>query len=131
LLSPKHILISGFYCIHILETRKLHADQEARESGSVDFLLDIWGKTSPVLLCGGYKPNTALEAVDEKHKDRAISIVFGRHFTSNPDLVFRIREALPLTPYDRSLFYIPKAENGYTTWEFSKEWEAQATAVQA
>jgi NADPH2 dehydrogenase len=116
--------------IHILETRQIQADPEARGSDSVDFLLDIWGNTSPVLLAGGFKPETAYKAVDEKYKDWKIAIVFGRYFTSNPDLVFRIREKLALTPYDRSMFYAPKNPEGYSTWEFSKEWEVQATSVQ-
>jgi N-ethylmaleimide reductase len=33
------------------------------------------------------------------------AITFGRHFISNPDVPRRIREGLPLTPYDRSTFY--------------------------
>ncbi|MBV9078312.1 MAG: alkene reductase, partial [Methylobacteriaceae bacterium] len=32
-------------------------------------------------------------------------VAFGRRFISNPDLVRRLREDLPLSPYDRSTFY--------------------------
>jgi NADPH2 dehydrogenase len=117
--------------IHVIETREIHPDPEARGSSSVDFILNIWGNTSPVLLAGGFKPETAYNAVDEKHKNQEIAIVFGRYFISNPDLVFRIKEKLALTPYDRNWFYTPKEVNGYTTWEFSKEWDAQAISVQA
>jgi N-ethylmaleimide reductase len=40
-------------------------------------------------------------------------ISIGRFFTSNPDLPHRIRNDLPLTPYDRSTFYAFDAK-GYT-----------------
>jgi NADPH2 dehydrogenase len=119
--------------IHIVESRIIFPDPDARSSdiSSVDFLLDVWGNTSPVLLAGGYKPEHAYNAVDEKHKDKDVAIVFGRYFISNPDLVFRVKENLALTPYDRTLFYNKKEVNGYTTWEFSKEWEAQAQPISA
>lgn len=45
-------------------------------------------------------------------------VAFGRHFTSNPDLVRRILEDKPLTPYDRSTFYTSGVE-GYLGWETS------------
>lgn len=111
--------------IHIVESRTLNVDSNAPRTGDIDFLVNIWGNTSPVLLAGGYRPDTAYQAVDERHKDKDVAIVFGRHFISNPDLVFRIKENIPLTPYDRSLFYNSKEAKGYTTWEFSNEWKAQ------
>jgi NADPH2 dehydrogenase len=114
--------------LHVVESRILAPSHDNRESdiSSVDFLLNVWGSTSPVLLAGGYLPEAAYKALDEKYKDQDVAIVFGRYFISNPDLVFRIKENLPLTPYDRSLFYNQKEASGYTTWNFSKEWEAQA-----
>jgi N-ethylmaleimide reductase len=30
---------------------------------------------------------------------------FGRHFTSNPDLPYRLKHKLPLTPYVRAAFW--------------------------
>jgi NADPH2 dehydrogenase len=115
--------------LHIIESRVVEPDPENRDVGNVDFLLDIWGSTSPVLLASGYSPNGAYKAVDQKHKGQDIAIVFGRYFISNPDLVFRIRENLSLTPYDRSTFYNRKEQRGYITWEFSKEWEAQGQKI--
>lgn len=121
----------GLAYIHIIEARIVQPDPDNRDAASVDFILDVWGDTSPVFLAGGYKPEGAYKAVDEEHKDKDIAIVFGRYFISNPDLVFKIRENLPLTPYDRSLFYNKKEQKGYITWEFSKEWEAQAHEITA
>ncbi|KAI0049821.1 FMN-linked oxidoreductase [Auriscalpium vulgare] len=43
-------------------------------------------------------------------------IAFGRYFTSNPDLVERLRDDLPLTPYERSHFYTEDTAVGYNDW---------------
>lgn len=45
-------------------------------------------------------------------------LLFGRWFISNPDLVRRLREGLPLAEYDRSRFYGPfeDAERGYVDY---------------
>ncbi len=32
-------------------------------------------------------------------------IAFGRHFSSNPDLPYRLKHNLPLTPYVRGAFW--------------------------
>jgi len=34
-----------------------------------------------------------------------------------------------LTPYNREKFYNKTEQDGYTTWAFSKEFEAQATKI--
>ncbi|RDW84377.1 NADH:flavin oxidoreductase oxidase family protein-like protein [Coleophoma cylindrospora] len=109
--------------LHLVESRiDGNADTEATEK--VDPLIEAWGKTSPVLLAGGFKPDSAKRAVDEEYKDKDIAIVFGRLFISNPDIVFRIQHGIELTPYDRNLFYNKGEAHGYTTWPFSKEFEA-------
>jgi NADPH2 dehydrogenase len=117
--------------LHVVESRISGATEAAGGDASrpteekLDFLIDIWGKTSPVLLAGGFKPDGAYAAADKEYKDKDIAIVFGRYFISNPDLVFRVKEGIPFTPYDRSKFYLPKQEEGYTTYPYSKEFEAQ------
>lgn len=113
----------GLAYLHMVESRVSgNADVESTEK--VDFALDIWGKTSPVLLAGGFKPDSAKRAMEE-YKDHDVLIVFGRYYISNPDLPFRLKNGIELTQYDRNTFY--KAENpeGYTDQPFSKEWEAQ------
>jgi NADPH2 dehydrogenase len=113
--------------LHIVERRV--GDDETNIPDGINSLIDTWGNTTPVLVAGGYKTDSAYKAVDEAHRDKDIAIVFGRYFISNPDLVFKVKERLELTPYDRSLFYNKTEVNGYTTWKFSKEWEAQATLL--
>ena len=108
--------------LHLIEPRIAgYLDVEASEKN--DFLVELWGKTSPVFLAGGYNMESAYKAVDEEHKVSDVAIVFGRWFTSNPDLVFRLKNRLELTQYDRSKLYNPKEEDGYTTWSFSEEFE--------
>ena len=108
--------------LHLVESRVAgSADIEAAED--LNFLIDIWDSTSPVFIAGGFNAALAYKAVDDEYKDRDIVIVFGRYFTSNPDLVFRIERQIEFTPYDRGRFYNKKQEDGYTTWEFSKEFK--------
>jgi len=115
--------------VHVVESRVHGAsDAENPTEESLDFLVNLWGKTSPVLLAGGFKPDTAKAAADSVYKDKDIAIVFGRYFISNPDLVFRIKEGIPLEPYDRNKFYNAKSEEGYITYPFSKEFEAAKVA---
>ncbi|KAJ0123320.1 12-oxophytodienoate reductase [Diaporthe amygdali] len=78
----------------------------------------IFGST-PFLSGGGWNDQNAWGEVESGKYD---GLLFGRYFISNPDLVKRLREGLPLAPYDRSRFYGPFPDNhvGYTdypTWE--------------
>ena len=110
--------------LHLVESRvKGNADIEATEK--VDPLMKIWGKTSPVLLAGGFQPDSAKRAVEQEYTGQDVLIVFGRHFIANPDLPFRIEKGIALTKYNRDTFYIAKSPIGYVDYPFSKEWEAQ------
>lgn len=109
--------------LHVVESRVINnIDCEKKES--INFLLDIWGKTSPVLVAGGYNAEN-VEAAFEDYKDNDVAVVFGRHFISNPDLPFRLRHKLPLSPYDRASFYAAMQEAGYGDYPFSPEFEKQ------
>lgn len=114
--------------LHIIEPRVSNfIDVETTES--IDFLKDIWGRTSPILLAGGYSPDrakTALEGRDARFGD--VAVVFGRHFLANPDLVYRIKEDLPLNKYDRSSFYTPEAAEGYVDYPFHVPSSAMSAA---
>ncbi|KAL1305105.1 hypothetical protein AAFC00_002035 [Neodothiora populina] len=108
--------------LHLVESRITgNADVESYEQ--IDFVTDIWGKTSPILLAGGFKADSAKEAADKQYKDKDIIIVFGRYFIANPDLVFRVREGIEFTDYDRDTFYAPGQTKGYTDYPFSKEFK--------
>ena len=61
----------------------------------------------------GYTKTDAEERLAAGHADIA---AFGRPFISNPDLVERLKNDWPLTPFDdMSLWYTPGAE-GYTDY---------------
>lgn len=108
--------------LHVVEARiSGNADVETTEK--VDFLVNLWGKTSPVFIAGGFKPDSAKRAVEE-YKDHDIVVVFGRYFISNPDLPFKIKKGIPLTPYNRDTFYKVGSTEGYTDYPFSKEFES-------
>jgi N-ethylmaleimide reductase len=74
-----------------------------------------------ILAAGGFEPDTAEAAVESGVAD---AITFGRHFISNPDLPRRIREGLPLAPYDRNTFYTFDAR-GYTDYPTYSDSQAQ------
>jgi len=114
--------------IHVVESR-VSGNADIETTGKIDFLVDLWDNQSPVLVAGGFKPASAKRAVDEEYKGKDVAIVFGRYFISNPDLVFRLKEGIAFTPYDREKFYNKKQKDGYITWKFSKEFEAQASKI--
>ncbi|CRG87927.1 hypothetical protein PISL3812_04949 [Talaromyces islandicus] len=68
------------------------------------------------LVAGNFNPQNAGSKLIE---DGADAVAFGRWFISNPDLPRRLKEGLPLTPYDRSTFYgADPPSKGYTDYSF-------------
>jgi NADH:flavin oxidoreductases, Old Yellow Enzyme family len=65
-----------------------------------------------LIAAGGFEKDGADEIIAEGNADL---VAFGRHFISNPDLPFRFKNDLPLTPYDRDTFYGGTAI-GYTDY---------------
>jgi len=115
--------------LHLVESRvDGNADNEDT-TDKLNFLVQLWDNQSPVFIAGGYNAESAKKAVDVEYKGYDVGIVFGRYFISNPDLVFRVREGIPFTPYDRNKFYNAQQEDGYTTWAFSKEFEESEKSV--
>jgi NADPH2 dehydrogenase len=113
--------------VHFVEGRADGFDI-VETTDELHFFLNAYQGAGPVVVAGGYQPGLAREAVDEKYKDHNVIVAFGRPFTSNPDLPFRIKENVALTPHDRSVLYTPKDPKGYTDWDFSPEYKK---AVQA
>ncbi|KPM46399.1 hypothetical protein AK830_g100 [Neonectria ditissima] len=103
--------------------------KEANQGKTLDFILESWDNLSPVLVAGGYQPDTAGRALEEHYKKWDVMIGFGRHFLANPDLVFRIKNEISLNKYNRPTFYINKSEEGYNDYPFSKEYSAEAIKV--
>lgn len=107
--------------LHVVESRVM-SNTHRNEEKTIDFLHEIWDQ-SPVLVAGGFSPESAYKAVDEEHPTKDLVVVFGRYFISTPDLVFRVKEKIDLNPYDRSTFYAAKQTKGYTDYPFSEQWQ--------
>ncbi|KAB5570123.1 hypothetical protein GE09DRAFT_696730 [Coniochaeta sp. 2T2.1] len=109
----------GLAYLHLVEGRiSGQSDTDVREGETNTPLIRIWGKNSPVLLAGGFTPESARGVVDQTYKDYDVIVVFGRHFIANPDLVFRLRNGVALNKYDRPTFYLPKVPKGYIDYPF-------------
>lgn len=104
-------------------------DDDVVVNEDLDFFVKAYGNTSPVMIAGSYTPASAKRDVDNKYKDYDVIIAFGRWFTSNPDLVFRVREDVPLRKYQREFFYAPPAARGYSDFEFSGEFKTASAAA--
>ncbi|WBW75291.1 NADPH dehydrogenase [Schizosaccharomyces osmophilus] len=89
--------------------------------GSNEFVKSLW--KGAILQSGNYtydSPEFKLLKADVDGDDRTM-IGFSRYFTSNPDLVERLKKGLELTPYVRSLFYASH-NYGYNTFpNYGKE----------
>ncbi|KAK2055248.1 NADH:flavin oxidoreductase/NADH oxidase [Colletotrichum caudatum] len=78
------------------------------------------------LASGSFERDSALAKVKSGEAD---AVVFGRYFIANPDLVARLRNGWPLSPYDRTTFYgAEPPEKGYNDYEFYKVDNAEIVA---
>ncbi|OJJ63360.1 hypothetical protein ASPSYDRAFT_53065 [Aspergillus sydowii CBS 593.65] len=107
--------------LHLVEAR-ISGSNDFEGNEPLDFAYKLWD--GPILVAGGYKPLEAQKLVDQEYPDKDIVVVFGRHFIANPDLVYRVKEGLELTAYDRGTFYACKSPVGYTDYPFSVEYLA-------
>lgn len=64
--------------------------------------------SGPIIAAGGFDRESAIEVVNSGVADL---VAFGRHFSSNPDLPYRLAHDLPLTPYVRAAFWGGSEEN--------------------
>ena len=55
-----------------------------------------------LITAGGFDRQSAIDTVEAGDADL---VAFGRHFSSNPDLPYRLERDLPLTPYVRDAFW--------------------------
>jgi len=100
----------------------------------LDFAIQLWDKETPLILNGGYGQKEAKEAVEKTHRGRKVAISFGRHFSSNPDLPFRLQHELDLTPPCPPSFYAAKQAHGYVNYPFHEKFSilaAPGTLVQS
>jgi NADPH2 dehydrogenase len=95
---------------------------------TLDFFLDTWGNQSPIVLAGGYTGESAIAAVDKHYAKWDVIVAFGRHFLSNPDLIWRLKNGVALNPYHRPTFYLGAIDIGYNDYPFSTEYIAERRA---
>ncbi|KZM28421.1 NADPH dehydrogenase [Ascochyta rabiei] len=110
--------------LHMVDSR-VSGDASIEGYDSLEPLIPLY-TSSPLLIAGGFKADSARRLLDEEHKGRDVVVVFGRYFISTPDLVYRLNKGIEFTPYDRDTFYTPKSEKGYTDYPFSEEFKASA-----
>ncbi|TVY41870.1 Chanoclavine-I aldehyde reductase [Lachnellula subtilissima] len=104
--------------LHLVESRVSGAVDREEGSERLDFAYKLWN--GPLLVAGGYKLADARKLVDEEYPDRDIMVVFGRYFISNPDLVYRLKEGLDFSAYERTTFYSGSAV-GYVDYPLGAE----------
>lgn len=100
--------------IHLVENiiRSVDGDGKPTILYPIEFARFIW--TGPWIRTKGYKKNTAIARAQN---DNNVIIGFGKSFISNPDLVKRLKEDIPLNPWDMSTFYT-RGLTGYTDYPF-------------
>jgi N-ethylmaleimide reductase len=103
--------------LHIVEPRikGSYEVEGSQEPVATTHLRKIFN--GPIISAGGFKPDTAETIIVNGDADL---VAFGRYFISNPDLVKRIQEDLPLNAYDRDSFY-GGDEHGYTDYAYYSE----------
>jgi N-ethylmaleimide reductase len=111
----------GLAYLHFIEPRSSGAGRAEVNWQNVPSAMvlfrPIW--KGVLITAGGFTGEAAEAAIAEGHAD---AIAFGRIFISNPDLPRRLREGLPLTPYNRATFYGGEAP-GYTDYPVYGELE--------
>lgn len=105
--------------LHLVESR-ISGSEDDIGNERLDFAYELW--KGPILVAGGYKPAEAQKLVDKDHSDKDIVVMFGRYFIANPDLVYRIKEGLELSAYDRKTFYVSESPVGYVDYPPSMEY---------
>ncbi|KAJ5468297.1 Aldolase-type TIM barrel [Penicillium sp. IBT 31633x] len=114
--------------VHLIESR-ISGNADVDQDDRLDFFMRAYCNASPVIFAGGYDADSAVQAVDVKYADFDAIIGIGRPFISNPDLPFRVKEGLPLVPYQRETFYTPMDPKGYIDYEFSAEFKESVEAA--
>lgn len=113
--------------LHLVEPRVAGVIDRDPQGETLQFALQAWGNDKPLLIAGGFTPESAKNAVETTYKGYDVAIVFGRRFISTPDLVYRVKKGIEWADYDRFTFYInqkagDKCEPGYIDYPFSKEY---------
>ncbi len=98
----------GLVYIHVVDHSSMGAPEVSAELKQ-KIRANFKGK---YILSGGYDAARANADLDAQKGDL---VAFGRPFISNPDLVSKLQNGIPLTPPDMDTFYTP-GEKGYTDY---------------
>lgn len=79
----------------------------------------IFGST-PFFSGGGWNQGNSWGVLEDGRYD---ALLYGRFFTSNPDLVERLKKGIPFAPYERSRFYGPFEDNSICYTDYKKAGE--------
>jgi N-ethylmaleimide reductase len=111
----------GLAYLHFIEPRSSGAGRAEVNHQNVPSAMVLFRSVwrGVLITAGGFTGEAAEAAIAAGHVD---AIAFGRIFISNPDLPRRLREGLPLTPYNRATFYGGE-EAGYTDYPVYGELE--------
>lgn len=88
--------------LHVVEPRIKGDDtlHEGQEPVAAHYLRPHF--SGPIMAAGGFDKAGAEAIVASGDADL---VAFGRHFSSNPDLPYRLQHDIPLTPYVRAAFW--------------------------
>jgi N-ethylmaleimide reductase len=101
----------GLAFLHLIEPRVSGAtDGDLNAPSAAAQLRPLWN--GPAIVAGGFDRAKADAALADGTAD---AVAFGRMYISNPDLMERLRDGVPFSPYDRATFYGGGAE-GYTDY---------------
>ncbi len=88
--------------LHVIEPR-IKGDSTLHEGAAVVAIKYLRPHYKGILIAaGGFDRKSALDVVETGDADL---VAFGRHFSSNPDLPYRLEHDLSLTPYVRDAFW--------------------------
>lgn len=99
---------TGILYIHVVDHSSMGAP--AVPQSVKDGIRNAFGGT--IILSGGYD---AARAEADLEAGKGELVAFGKPFISNPDLVERFKNNIPLAPQDFTTFYTP-GEKGYTDY---------------
>ncbi|KAF7977824.1 hypothetical protein HWV62_2557 [Athelia sp. TMB] len=122
LVSSIRSLYPDFAYLHVVEPRvdgwADRATIPTSQAKERDTIYALWSP-KPLVSAGGHDRATGLEAAQRS----GVLVAYGRLFISNPDLVRRLQENLPLAKGDRTTYYTPRdwTTAGYTDYPFAEQ----------
>ncbi|KAF1974662.1 FMN-linked oxidoreductase [Bimuria novae-zelandiae CBS 107.79] len=107
--------------IHSYSEKDQYLSSQGLDPSTINlkFLREIMGDT-PFFSAGGWNDTNSWGLIESGEYD---ALLYGRYFTSTPDLVERLRLGKAFTKYERDRFYgpFPDRERGYTDYPVWQE----------